>query len=175
MWKWFPVPVNAAPHRQLRFWLAEIKGTFRARRQRSGQKPLSSLQGSNKQAAEQMYEFPQCHCLLSQSRSEELVSAAISHRWQNGSVFSAWVNIPVRGCCFFFYHSGMCSNSQHCIATTTDRLNDVRIQISPFVPNCRLYIKVDLSPPGDRLQKKDLKPLITTITIILVAETIWRI
>lgn len=39
------------------------------------------------------------------------------------------------------------------------------------MPTCRLYIKVDLSPPGDRVQK-DCKPLITIITIILVAETI---
>lgn len=31
------------------------------------------------------------------------------------------------------------------------------------MPNCRLYMKVDRSPPGDRLQK-DHKPLITIIT-----------
>lgn len=47
----------------------------------------------------------------------------------------------------------------------------VCIQISPLMPNCRLYIKIDLSLPGNRLQN-DHKPLITIITIVLLAETI---
>lgn len=156
MWKWFPVPVIAAPYRQLcfNFSLAEIKGTFRAQRQRSGQKPLSSLQGSNKQAAEQMYEVPSMPLAF---KPESLWKVSeCSHKSQ----MTKWQRFLCLGkhsserLFFFFYHSGMCSNSQHCIATTTDRLNDVRVQISPFVPNYRLYIKVDLSPAGEGLQKK---------------------
>lgn len=44
--------------------------------------------------------------------------------------------------------------------------------MSAFAPSCRQYVKVDLSPPGDRLQKDHKAPLLAVITIILVAETI---